>query len=170
MRIVLIILLLVTTIHAQETKKNRIENKRYSLLLKSLLRHNVPELSIKDFNSQKNSYIILDTREWKEFEISHLEGARYVGYEKFDPNTVKNIDKSSKIVCYCSVGYRSEKIAKKLIDMGYTNVSNLYGSIFEWVNCDLPIVDHNNLPTNKLHAFSKKWGSFISNKNIQKVY
>jgi len=32
---------------------------------------------------------------------------------------------------YCSLGIRSEVIAKKLKKAGYTNVFNLYGGIFE---------------------------------------
>ena len=47
--------------------------------------------------------------------------------------------KSDTIVLYCSIGYRSEKIGEKLVEMGYGHVFNLYGGIFEWVNRDLPV-------------------------------
>ena len=47
---------------------------------------------------------------------------------------VEDIARESTIVVYCSVGYRSEKIAEELDKLGFTNVSNLYGGIFEWIN------------------------------------
>ena len=42
---------------------------------------------------------------------------------------------------------RSEKIGKKLLDMGYTNVKNLYGSIFEWANQGNILVDQKGSET-----------------------
>jgi rhodanese-related sulfurtransferase len=39
------------------------------------------------------------------------------------------------------VGYRSEKVTEKLQKAGFTQVSNLYGGIFEWVNQGYPIVN-----------------------------
>ena len=34
-----------------------------------------------------------------------------------------------KIIVYCASGNRSKQAAQKLIDMGYTNVYNLYGGL-----------------------------------------
>ncbi len=56
------------------------------------------------------------------------------------------IGEESKVVVYCSVGYRSEKIAEKLKAAGYKNVFNLYGGIFEWENQNLPVYDSNGEP------------------------
>ncbi|MBC8047867.1 MAG: rhodanese-like domain-containing protein, partial [Fimbriimonadaceae bacterium] len=79
-----------------------------------------------------------------------------------------SISNDEKIVVYCSVGYRSEKITEKLIAAGYTNVSNLYGGIFEWMNQENNIVDANGELTNKIHAYSKIWGVWLSEG--EKVY
>jgi len=57
------------------------------------------------------------------------EVARLAGIEKQDPLAV-----------YCSVGYRSERIAEKLPQQRYTNVVNVYGGVFEWVNTGRPVV------------------------------
>ncbi|MER3327952.1 MAG: rhodanese-like domain-containing protein, partial [Candidatus Kapaibacterium sp.] len=88
--------------------------------------------------------------------------------DDFELSRVQEISKDSKIVVYCSVGYRSEKIAEKLQGAGYTDVSNLYGGIFEWVNQDRAVVDDQNTPTTKVHAFSRVWGVWL-NKG-EKVY
>ena len=82
---------------------------------------------------QMNKYVILDAREYDEYERSHIVGAHYVGYDDFSKDALAAIPPNQAIVVYCSIGYRSEKIGEKLQKMGYTNVSNLYGSIFEWV-------------------------------------
>ena len=83
-------------------------------------------------------------------------------------DSLKNIQKNSRIIVYCSVGYRSERIGEQLLANGYSNVTNLYGGIFEWVNSDYPVVDTNNVKTNKVHAYSKLWGKWL--KNGEKVY
>ena len=50
------------------------------------------------------------------------------------------IAKDAPIVTYCSVGYRSGKMAERLQAAGYTNVRNLEGSIFKWANEHRPLV------------------------------
>jgi len=110
----------------------------------------------------------LDARELEEFEVSHLRNARYVGFNNFSLEVIKDIPKTTPIVVYCSIGVRSEKIGEKLLAAGYTNVKNCYGSIFEWVNQGNEIVDMQNQPTKKIHAYNKKWGVWV-NKG-EKVY
>ena len=58
---------------------------------------------------------------------------------------------------YCSVGYRSEKVSEKLIKAG----SNMYGSIFEWVNQGRPVYDSDGVPTDRVHAFDETWGAWL---------
>lgn len=113
--------------------------------------------------------IVLDTREKKEFNISHIEGANFAGYDQFDASKMDVLqEKNAKIVCYCSVGYRSQKIAEKLLKLGYKNVYNLYGGMFNWVNLGYPVVDLNGKETQKVHAFNKSWGKWL--KKGDKVY
>ncbi len=66
---------------------------------------------------------------------------------------LKNLDKDKPVVVYCSVGYRSEKIAEKLEKEGFTQVYNLYGGIFEWVNQDNPVYNEKG-KTNNIHPYS----------------
>ena len=46
--------------------------------------------------------------------------------------------------------------------MGYTNVSNLYGDLFEWSNQEMPLVtSSNNDSTVKIQPYNEKWGKWI---------
>lgn len=55
-------------------------------------------------------------------------------YNKDPLKLLADIKPDSHIVVYCSVSYRSSILARRLQDMGFTNVYNLEGSIFKWAN------------------------------------
>jgi rhodanese-related sulfurtransferase len=130
-----------------------------------LLKHNkklVPYIAIQDFKKLKKT-ILLDTREQKEFDISHIENANCVGYDAFNSKKIKAKYKNlnDTIIVYCSVGIRSEIIGYKLMKMGYKNVFNLYGGIFGWKNNNQKVIDNNKKETDDIHTFSKEWSGYL---------
>ncbi len=131
-------------------------------VLKKFNKLSVPYITVSELNSKKN-IIILDSREEKEFQVSHLKNAIFVGYDKFDTKKTKSILKNQNdtIVVYCSIGIRSENIGVKLKKIGYKNVYNLYGGIFEWKNKGNEVVDNNQKKTEKVHAYSKEWSKYL---------
>ena len=144
-----------------------VSSKAYHVMLQGLLSHSVKEVSVNEVTDKKN-VIFVDARERKEFEVSHIKGAIFVGYDSLDLSQMAKIDKAKQIVVYCSVGYRSEKVSEKLEELGYSNVSNLYGGIFEWKNQGQPLITPKKEPTDKVHAYNKMWGIWL-NKG-KKVY
>ena len=72
------------------------------------------------------------------------------------------------VIVYCSIGKRSEDVTLKLKKAGYTNVKNLYGGIFEWVNQGHPVYNNNNIVTDSVHAYGNFWGKWLD-KGV-KVY
>lgn len=131
-------------------------------MLDSLYKHSVPLISVEELKSMDHHNLyILDSRESKEYEVSHLKNARNVGYFWFDMRNVYDIPKDANIVVYCSVGYRSEKIAEKLIKYGFKNVFNLYGSIFEWVNEGNPVYKSSGVQTSEVHTYDKNWSKWV---------
>ncbi|MBK7939615.1 MAG: rhodanese-like domain-containing protein [Lewinellaceae bacterium] len=138
----------------------QVKSGAYRAMLKTLLDHSVPEVQVQQVAADSAATLFLDAREPKEFEVSHIQGAMHVGYDHFDMTQLSDIQKDTNIVVYCSVGYRSEKIAEKLLAAGYKNVSNLYGGIFEWVNQGHPVHDEKG-QTNEVHAYSKTWGIWL---------
>ena len=122
----------------------------------------VKAIVLKEWMDLKKQVTILDTREAKEFQTSHLPKAFHLGYDNFSlENSVKLFKKDEVIICYCSVGYRSQKIAEKLLNAGYKKVYNLYGGIFNWVNLGYEIVDAKGEKTNRVHAYNKDWGKWL---------
>lgn len=145
--------------------------KKLDKLLDKWNTRNVPYMSVETLALPKTAAILLDAREQKEYKVSHLKNAIWVGYDNFNlKETLKKLpaDKKAKIVVYCSLGIRSETVAHKLIQEGYTNVYNLYGGIFEWKNANFKVVDTLGNTTEKVHAFSKEWGKWL--KKGEKIY
>ncbi|TXF89948.1 rhodanese-like domain-containing protein [Neolewinella aurantiaca] len=126
-------------------------------------------VSAKEAASLDN-VLFLDARESFEYDVSHLPGAINIGYDNLNLKTVKDVDKSRPVVVYCTVGYRSERAAKKLRKRGFTNVYNLYGSLYAWKLAGLPLEDANGKPTERLHTYNEKWGSFVPDSIGEKVW
>ena len=150
----LLFLLTSSTLFSQE--------KLDKLLTKFNLK-NVPYISVEALAMDKTKIILLDAREEKEYKVSHIKDAICVGYDDFKvKKTIKKLpNKDAKIVVYCSLGIRSETIAYKLIQKGYTNVYNLYGGIFEWKNNNFTVLDTQGSETEKVHTFNKNWSKWL---------
>lgn len=132
-------------------------------------KQDVPYLKVEKAYDAKG-FLFLDARKKEEFDVSHIENAIWVGTNKLNLEEMSILvsDKNAAIIVYCSIGVRSENTAEQFIKSGYTNVYNLYGGIFEWVNQDHPVFNNLGNETNKVHAFSKHWGQFLTKG--EKVY
>lgn len=140
----------------------------YEKMLNRLLIHNVPTINVEKIDTSNKQIIYLDAREEEEYNVSHIESAKFVGYKNFSIDSIQSIPKDTEIIVYCSVGFRSGSVSKKLIKNGFTNVLNLYGGLFEWSNQELPLVDINGNSTNKIHTYNKKWSKWV--KKGEKVH
>lgn len=157
----------VTLAEAQETAPE------YQKKLNSLYRYSVPVIQPSDLSlmiADGEEVIILDTRTTKEYKVSHLPNARFVDFDKFSKKDVNALDKSQKVVVYCTVGYRSERIGEKLQKLGFSDVSNLYGGILEWKNQGNEVVDPKGRETQEVHTYSKSWGKWLQDGAGKKVY
>lgn len=152
---------------ASATLATDVENPRFARLLSSLLSHSVPEISVPAAKDETGC-TWLDTRAMDEFRVSHIPGARHVGDEDFDPAAVDDIDRGACVILYCSIGYRSEKVAERMRSRGFLNVHNLYGGIFEWLNSGQPVVAPDGTATDRIHAYSRTWGIWLTRG--EKVY
>ena len=147
-------------------------NQKFDNRVNELLSFTVPVMDVDELKNSTEKIYILDAREIAEYEMSHIEGADYIGYDNFNKKSMKNMDipKDAKIVLYCSVGYRSEKIGEKLQKMGYTDVNNLFGSLFEWVNRGYKVVDKDGNETQKVHTYNKDWSQWVDETKAKKIW
>ena len=146
------------------------EDKQFDEVVNSYINYSVPVISVNELSENIGDYILLDTRKEKEYQLSHIPGALHMGYKKPNMTILDSIDYNQPIVVYCSIGVRSEKIGEKLLANGYTNVKNLYGSIFEWTNQGNTVVDNSNNITYKVHGYDKSWSKWILNPKYEREY
>lgn len=103
--------------------------------------------------------VLLDARTQAEFDVSHLAGARRV-----DPDAEKldlgKLPPETPIVVYCSVGYRSGAVARRLGAARFTRVYNLVGGIFQWANEGRPVYRGRERATN-VHPYDRTWGRML---------
>lgn len=137
-----------------------VQEPAYQEKLQGLLSDKTPVIDVPQLAKEPKA-MLLDARPKEEYEVSHIAKARRVGYGDFDITKVKDLPKDTAIVVYCSVGYRSGKVTEKLLKAGFTNVKNLYGGIFEWVNTGHTVVDDSGKPTDRIHAYNKSWSRWV---------
>jgi len=164
-------ILLTTSSCAQSsTARPHVESATFDKMISRTISFSVPTIGVEELKQEKAQYYLLDARELEEYEVSHIPKAVHVGYENFDVTKIALIPKDAKVVLYCSIGYRSEKIGEQLVDLGYTNVYNLYGSIFEWVNQGNRVVDNKERITKKVHTYNRVWGLWVDGDQAEKVW
>lgn len=143
----------------------------FDLMIKTLITGDVDTLdgeAVSEMLSRGEQVALLDAREKQEFEVSHIPNSRFVGHNDFELERLEGISKSDTIVVYCSVGKRSEDIARKISQAGYSNVYNYFGGIFDWTNRGFPVVNTSNEKTSCVHPYSKVWGIWVN--NLEKCY
>ncbi|AZQ43542.1 rhodanese-like domain-containing protein [Nonlabens ponticola] len=132
-------------------------------VLEKYNQHSVPYITVQEVKMDYENYVILDTRKKEEFEVSHLPGAYWVD-ANFDQNNLpKSLRDNPKklVIVYCTIGVRSEDFGERLVEAGYKNVRNLYGSIFSWKDAGYELVDDLGQPTDSVHTYSKTWSKYL---------
>jgi len=74
--------------------------------------------------------LLLDVREEKEFKAGHISGAIHISRESLETRISEIIpEKSTSMVCYCTLGHRSAIAADTLQKLGYLNVASIAGGL-----------------------------------------
>jgi rhodanese-related sulfurtransferase len=88
-----------------------------------------PEELNKMIEAKGNDFTIVDVRDAEEYKAGHIPGAINIPAETFASES-HVLDKEKKIVVYCNSGGRSYNAYRKLMKLGYKNISQ---SIFsDW--------------------------------------
>jgi rhodanese-related sulfurtransferase len=145
-------------------------NANFDQKVANTIRFTVPLIGVQELKNSTRDILIFDTREWEEYQVSRIPGARYLGYKDFQVEMLENLPKDTPIALYCSIGYRSEKIGEKLQKMGFTKVFNVYGSIFEWANQGYPLEDEKGNRTQRIHTYNQRWSQWVDSNRIEKIW
>ena len=146
--------------------------EKFDTMVDKLLQGSVPQITSTELSKElktKKPPLLLDIREYKEYEISHLKNAFYMGYAKIDYSRLDPVNKATPIIVYCSIGKRSEDIGEILIKKGFTNVKNLRGGIFQWANEKRPIYKSKSEKTNTVHPYNRIWGRWLENHVVKQL-
>lgn len=123
----------------------------------------VPTVTIDEFLAlDRDSLLIIDARSLEEYGVSHLENA--VRSENAEAVIALARGRGNPpVIVYCSVGYRSARLADDMRRKGYADVKNLEGSIFEWANRGMPVHAAGGV-TDVVHPFDDTWGVLLDSR------
>ncbi|HUL00995.1 MAG TPA: rhodanese-like domain-containing protein [Nitrospirota bacterium] len=93
-------------------------------------RWGIKQISPRDLD-QKKGMVLLDVRSDKEYAKGHIPGAVHVPFSDIG-DRVKKLKKDKELVVYDQMGTRSIWAIKRLIGMGYKNLTNLKGGYHAW--------------------------------------
>ena len=123
----------------------------------------VPQLTtgrLAELLDEDADVVLLDARSEKEFETSHLQGAVRATSVRVARRKLAQHGGKPTVVVYCSVGYRSSRLAQRLGSRGVEKVFNLEGSLFKWANEGRPIY-RGSKPVQIVHPFDPEWGKLL---------
>ena len=120
-----------------------------------------PSITVAEFNSRMEKqdfyFEILDVRTLGEYTAGHIAGAVHSDRNKLEWVTPKKItDPAVPIYVYCKGGSRGAISTLRLIEMGYTNVTNITGGMKEWAIAGYPIYNEMGELTFTKDGFGKK--------------
>jgi sodium/bile acid cotransporter 7 len=95
--------------------------------------------------------VFIDVREKKEQQVSMLPGAVTEAQLLRNPATYRD----RTLVGYCTISYRSGKLAQKLKARGISML-NLRGGMLAWVHAGGKVYDRNG-ETRRIHVYGRKW-------------
>lgn len=104
---------------------------------------------------------LLDARAPAEYAVSHLPGARHLPPDTEEFAALADLPRETPLVTYCSVGYRSAAMARRLRAAGFTHVENLEGSIFAWANEGRPVF-RAGTEVHEVHPYDALWGRLLT--------
>ncbi len=91
-------------------------------------------ISTQEFKSKlKENVQLIDVRTPSEFSEGYISNAENINLMNSDfEDEIENLDKEKPVYIYCRSGQRSNKAAKKMIELGFKEIYDLEGGITSW--------------------------------------
>ncbi len=94
----------------------------------------VPSAFLEKIKSIPNAQLI-DVRTPEEFASQKIENAKNINWNASDfESQIVLLDKKKPVLVYCKAGGRSSNAAKKMAELGFTEIYELEGGILNWNN------------------------------------
>jgi len=92
-------------------------------------------------NADNPDFVIIDVRTPQEYADGHIANAINIDLNSgsFDTDIIK-LDKNKTYLVYCHTGNRSATASRKMVEAGFTDVTNMTGGITDWENAGYPTV------------------------------
>ena len=97
-----------------------------------------PAQVAQQIRDPKTAPFLLDVRTAEEFAEGHVPGAKNIPVGELEAH-LADIPKDRPVVVYCHVGGRAALASSRLRERGYTNVSEMQGSMTAWEAQKLPV-------------------------------
>lgn len=93
-------------------------------------------------------YDVRRPEEWRQTKV--VQGSRTLTFvdaggrlnPEFLPRFTAEVGKNDPVVLICRTGSRSDKLARELVAMGYTQVYNVRNGIMRWISDGNPVVQN----------------------------
>jgi thioredoxin 1 len=83
--------------------------------------------------------LLVDVREFFEFRRQRIKDAVNIPSSGNLEKSYDTINKNCSLFLYCTTDYRSERVAKKLYDIGFRKLFSLEGGIVAWRKEGFPV-------------------------------
>lgn len=94
----------------------------------------IKAVELKELIEKADVDVLVDVRTKEEYDGAHIKKALHLDrglLEWYAPMMIKDSD--ARIYVYCKSGARSALATKRLLEMGYTNVTNVVDGFMGWV-------------------------------------
>jgi rhodanese-related sulfurtransferase len=93
------------------------------------------------FLVNRESGVVVDTRNDKEFKTGHIVDAIHLNSEKVSKNDFTSLEKhkDDPIIIVCTTGISAGKVANDMAKAGFTRVNLLKGGMNAWQSAGLPV-------------------------------
>ena len=95
---------------------------------------------LQDLIQQGRSIDLIDVRTPAEYREVHLEGARNVPLDQFDPNQVAQQSGQKPLFLICKSGARSQQAQQQLLKAGFSQAYSVDGGTSACAKAGLPVV------------------------------
>ena len=114
----------------------------------------VPDIAPADALAlwREDKAVFVDARTEAERAVSTLPGALAESAYLSDPGRFAG----KTVIVYCTIGYRSGLLTRKLDRQGVAAV-NLAGGILGWLHAGGPILDTAGQPAKRVHVYGRTW-------------